>query len=167
MTQGHHPIHTGLQNHSVGRIYPNVLVGFGDNTWGIRAPNGLYMTFRGIQRFKAVSSALSVFFSGAGYLSGLRPARDKVEAKTPAQTITSPGRWNWYDDLAEEQPAPAPKPTEDVVTLNIDERTVLRAALYEKARSANGGWQMCLKLRAKFLEADGIDPAKNRTWKAV
>lgn len=42
---GHAPDGSGLQSHSIGGLYPFIIVGFGDDTWGVLTPSG--WTFRG------------------------------------------------------------------------------------------------------------------------
>jgi len=36
----HHADGSSIQQHSAGAIYPYILVGFGDDTWAVQAPDG-------------------------------------------------------------------------------------------------------------------------------
>jgi hypothetical protein len=97
MTQGHHPIHTGLQQHSIGAIYPHILVGFGDDTWGIQAPDGQYFSDDVSQRWGTASAAITAFMNYDGSFAPFVPMSPAVKSE-PLLPAAADGRWNWHGE---------------------------------------------------------------------
>lgn len=131
MTQGHHPVHTGLQKHSIGGVFPYILVGFGDGTWGVQDSAGLYMT-KGFdrQRFVSVEHAIGYFKNRTEFTSWspLRPATPKQErpVQAPARVppfppSIPPSRHDWYGESGEAAPVE--------IKLNIFDMALIRGCL--------------------------------------